>query len=80
MLRDNPFDIAAYEGARLGVCPVLQLDDFFTNHAVFEDLCAEFKCKECVAALEDMGIFPPDPDKEQEESTINEEGDCEIPF
>ncbi len=56
MPRENPFDLAARKGSRAGVCPVWLLDASFTNHTAFDELCAEFACKTCVATDEDMGF------------------------
>ena len=76
MLRENPFDIAARKGSQEGVCPVWLLDAFFTNHTGFDELCAEFACKICVATDEDMGFggdpWPPSAQASGEE-------DWEIP-
>lgn len=58
MMRDNPFDVARAEARRAGACPVNMLDEFFTNHATFDELCWEFHCEECVATPEDMGLGP----------------------
>lgn len=72
--------MAAYKGAQLGLCSVTQLDTLYTNHSVFENLCSESSCKECVATPEDMDVFSPDSDAEQEANITNDGGNWEIPF
>ncbi len=72
MLRD-PFGMAALKAAREGVCPVWELDEFYTNHDAFDVLCAQFTCARCVATPEDMGL-----DGWEPLPTLD--GDLEIPF
>ena len=77
MLHENPFGVAEREGAERGVCPVTLLDEFFTNHTAFDEICAEFACKICVATDEDMGLggehWPPS-------AQPSDGRDWEIPF
>ena len=66
MLYENPFDKARRQARARGECPVMLLDEFFTNHWTFDELCADFNCKSCVASLEDLGLvskleFPDSP-------------------
>ncbi len=53
------------------------LDDFYTNHVAFDELCAEFVCKVCVAADEDMGF---DGDPWLPPTRPTDEGDWDIPY
>lgn len=77
MLRENPFDLAMRKAKARGACPVALLDDFYVGHAAFGELCAEFVCKDCVAADEDMGF---DGDPWQPPTRPADEGDREIPY
>ena len=53
------------------------LDAIFTNHTAFDELCAKFACKVCVATDEDMGFGgEPWPPSEQP----SDGGDWETPF
>lgn len=77
MLRENPLDLAMRKAKAHGACPVTLLDDFHVGHAAFDELCAEFACKACVAADEDKGFdgepwLPP--------MQPSDEGDWEIPY
>lgn len=77
MLRENPFDLAMRKAKARGACPVALLDGFYVGHAAFDELCAEFACKACVAANEGMGFdgepwLPP--------MQPSDEGDWEIPY
>lgn len=56
MLRENPFDPAMRKAKAHGACPVTLFDDFYVGHAAFDELCAGFVCKDCVATDEDMGV------------------------
>ena len=77
MLRENPFDLAGRKAGERGACPVTLLDDFYANHATFDELCCEFSCKECVATDEDMG-FGGEPWLPSAQAS--DEGGWEIPF
>ena len=80
MLLEDPFYTAAREAASLGVCPVTQLDAFYTNHTTFDELCCKFCCKACVADDEDMGLGHRDSDYEARSLPDVWEGGWEIPF
>ena len=71
------FATARHGALKAGICPVLLLDDFYTEHWDFGTLCREFGCKTCVAEPEDMGC--PVSDEVTVDSLTVEEG-CEIPF
>ena len=77
MLRENPFDLAMRKAKARGACPVTLLDDFYVGHAAFDELCAGFVCKDCVATDEDMGF---DGDPRQPPTRPADEGDREIPY
>ena len=77
MLREDPFDLAGRKAKAHGACTVTLLDDFYTNHVAFDELCAEFVCKVCVAADEDMGF---DGDPWLPPTRPTDEGDWDIPY
>ena len=72
-MRRDAFGLAARKAAREGVCPVWELDEFYTNHDAFDVLCAQFACARCVATPEDMGLDGWEP-------LPSPGGDGEIPF
>ena len=73
----NPFDLALRQAALKGICPVCELDDFYTNHWDFPTLCSEFRCATCVATPEDMGFVDWEP---LPETQAEQEEKWEIPF
>lgn len=80
MLPDNPFDLAQRSALRIGVCPVELLDDFFTNHTTFDELCSYFTCKTCVAMLGDDGICSSDISVRSPVNLLDQGDDQYIPF
>ena len=45
---EDPVEIAQREARARGVCPILLLDDFFTDHWDHDTLCSGFECASCV--------------------------------
>jgi hypothetical protein len=51
----DPFEDAARRAEAKGICPVNELEGFYTDHWDRDSLCSGFKCRECVATPEDFG-------------------------
>lgn len=78
MLLNNPFSEAANKARQAGLCPILLLDEFYTNHWDIETLCSELTCIECLGVSEKH--LPPISLMADQQENDEEEGVLEIPF